>query len=141
MITKTITYEDFNGESRTETKYFNLTRTELAKLEYSHGGGLTEWIKRAVEAKNGRTILETFEELIKAAYGVKSPDGKTLMKSDEIFEEFKASNAYDQLFMSLVTDAEEASKFIIGCMPKELQEEAAKNMKNNDATAIKKVES
>lgn len=144
MLQKTITYEDFNGEERSETFYFNLTKTELAKLEYSHGGGLTEWIKRAVEKRDGKTILETFEEIVKATYGVKSPDGKTFMKSDAIFEEFKSTNAYDQLYMELVTDGEKAAEFITQCMPKELREEAVKAMKKqqkNDASAIKKVES
>jgi len=142
MYKRTITYTDFNDEERQETFYFNLTKTELTKLEYSHGGGLTEWIRRAVEAKDGKTLLETFEEIIKATYGVKSPDGKTFVKSDAIFEEFKSTNAYDQLYMELVTDGEKASQFIIECMPKELREKAAAEAKKQtDAGAIKKVES
>ena len=31
MRTETITYEDYNGESRTETFYFNLTKAELGR--------------------------------------------------------------------------------------------------------------
>lgn len=142
MYKRTITYTDFNDEERQETFYFNLTKTELAKLEYSHGGGLTEWIRRAVEAKDGKTLLETFEEIIKATYGVKSADGKTFVKSDAIFEEFKGTNAYDQLYMELVTDGEKAAQFIIECMPKELREKASAEVKKQtDAGAIKKVES
>ena len=142
MLKKTITYEDFNGDTRTETFYFNLTKTELATLEYSKGGGLSEWIKRAVEAKDGKTILATFEEIVKATYGIKSPDGKTFQKSEAIFNEFKGTNAYDQLYMELVTDADKAADFIIQCMPKELQGKATEEMKKVDGGAsIKKVES
>lgn len=143
MLQKAITYTDWNDEERTETFYFNLTKTELSKLEYAHSGGLTEWIKRAVEAKDGKTILDTFEEIIRATYGVKSPDGRTFIKSQQAFEEFKGTAAYDQLYMELVTDGEKAAKFITDCMPKELRAEAEKHMKENkaDATVIKKVES
>ncbi|MBO7449837.1 MAG: hypothetical protein J6U54_05660 [Clostridiales bacterium] len=144
MLAKTITYTDFNDTERTETFYFNLTKTELAQLEYSHGGGLTEWIKRAAEAQNGKIILEVFEEIIKATYGEKSPDGRNFLKSDEIFNNFKGTNAYDQLYMELVTDGDKAAAFLIECMPKELREEARKNQeklaKDNTKT-IKKVES
>lgn len=146
MFKKTITYTDFNDEERTETFYFNLTKTELAKLEYSKGGGLTEWIRRAVEKKDGKSILETFDEILKATYGVKTPDGTGFMKSEASFEAFKATNAYDILFMELVTDADAAAQFIIECMPKDVQTKAREEMskqKNNidDASTIKKVES
>lgn len=146
MLKKTITYTDWNDEERTEDFYFNLTKTELAQLEHSQKGGLTEWIKRAVQAKDGQTILATFEEIIRATYGVKSLDGKTFIKNDQVFEEFKGTSAYDQLYMELVTDAEKAANFITQCMPKDLRAEAEKAMKeeikkSTDASAIKKVES
>ena len=32
MLKKTITYTDYNGNSRTEDFYFNLTKTELMKM-------------------------------------------------------------------------------------------------------------
>ena len=133
MITRTITYTDFNDEERTETLYFNLSQRELARLENSHKGGLTEWIRRAVEAKDGKTIMDVFEEIIHAAYGVKSPDGKTFIKTEELYQEFIGTNAYDKLFMELVTDADKASEFIIGCMPKDLQLEARKKAKELEA--------
>lgn len=148
MHTEVITYTDFDGVERTETFYFNLTKTELAQLEHSHSGGLTEWIKRAAEAQNGKVILDTFEEVLKATYGEKSLDGKYFRKSDEIFNNFKSTTAYDKLYMRLVTNGEEAAEFLVKCMPKDLQEEARKktdeqikNMAKTENTNIKKVES
>lgn len=145
MLVKTITYEDFNGTERTEDFYFNLTKTELVKLEHSKGGGLTEWIKRVVQSQNGKEILNTFEDIIKATYGVKSLDGRTFIKNDQVFEEFKGTNAYDQLYLELVTDATKASEFLAACMPKDMQEDAKTAMtaeiEKHDASTIKKVES
>lgn len=140
MLKKTIPFENWNGESCEQTFFFNLTRTELAQLEYSHGGGLTEWIKKAVETRDGKVILATFEEIIKATYGEKSLDGSTFIKNDEIFAKFKGSPAYDVLYMELVTDGEKAAQFILDCMPKDLRAEAAKQMKDPQNN-ITKVES
>lgn len=156
MLKKTITYEDFNGESRTEDFYFNLNKNELAKLEHSKGGGLTEWVKKAVQAKDGKTILDVFDEILAATYGEKSLDNREFVKSPEIFQKFKSTNAYDIIFMDLVTNADSAAEFITMCMPKELREGAIKAIdqekknhpeltsgtaNNNDASVIKKVES
>lgn len=147
MLARKITYKDWNDEERSETFYFNLTETELAKLEYSKNGGLTEWIKRAVESKDGKTILDTFETIIKATYGVKSLDGRSFIKNDQVFAEFQGTGAYDQLYMELVTDAQKASDFITACMPEKLRGKAKEAMEaelkkeNTDAAVIKKVES
>ena len=39
MYKKTITYEDFDGNKRTEDFYFNLTTAEVAKMEMGVTGG------------------------------------------------------------------------------------------------------
>jgi len=133
MLAKTITYTDYNDNERTETFYFNLNQHELAALEQGKKGGLTEWIKRAVEAQDGKTIMDTFTEIIRAAYGIKSLDGKTFIKTEEAYQEFLGTNAYDKLFMDLVTDADQASEFIIACLPKDMQGSARENAKKLEA--------
>ena len=40
MLKKTIQFQDFNGNSRTEDFYFNLTQAEVTELELSVDGGL-----------------------------------------------------------------------------------------------------
>lgn len=138
MLEKVITYTDYNDEKRTETFFFNLSKKELADLEYSHSGGLTEWVKRAVEKQDAKYLMDTFTEIIHLSYGVKSPDGRTFLKSEEAYQEFKGTNAYDVLFLEIVTSAEAASNFIVGCMPKDMQAEANKKAKElMDAEAKK----
>lgn len=133
MLAKTITYTDYNDNERTETFYFNLNQHELAALENSNKGGLTELIRRAAEAQDAKTIMDTFTKIIHMAYGIKSMDGKTFLKSEEAYQEFLGTNAYDKLFMEVVTDADHASDFIIGCMPKDLQADARKKAKELEA--------
>lgn len=38
MLKKTISYEDFDGNQRTEDHYFNLTEAEITEMELSMNG-------------------------------------------------------------------------------------------------------
>ena len=118
MLKKTITYEDFNGEKQSQTFYFNLTRTEIIRMESSVDGGLANALTRIVESKNSKDILEQFEQIVTLAYGVKSDDGQTFEKSDELREKFLNHAAYDELFIELVSNQTTMAAFINGIVPK-----------------------
>lgn len=126
MLRKTITYNDFNGEEWTEDFYFNLTKAELIELEVSHKDGLSESLKKIIAAEDGQAIMAQFKEIIRKAYGKRSPDGKRFLKSPEIFADFEASEAYSVLFVELVTNPEAASEFISAIMPQDLMKEQLK---------------
>lgn len=117
MLKKTITYTDYNGVERKEDFYFNLTKAEIMEMEMSISGGLTEMINRIVAAQDAPAIVKIFKELILKAYGIKSPDGKRFIKSEELATEFAQTEAYSQLFMELATDADAASAFVNGIVP------------------------
>lgn len=117
MVTKTITYVDYNGTERTEDFYFNLTKAEAMEWEMSKAGGLAELIKKVVAAQDMPTLISLFKELILKSYGEKSLDGKRFIKSKEISEAFSQTEAYSQLFMELATDADKAAAFINGIVP------------------------
>lgn len=118
MLKKTITYNDYNGAERTEDFYFNLTEAEVVEMQYSIGGGLEERLERIVKTKDQPAILREFKKLILMAYGEKSDDGKQFMKSEEISKRFECTEAYSNLFMELATDADKASEFVNGIVPK-----------------------
>lgn len=118
MFKKTIKYEDFNGVERTEDFYFNLNQSEILKLETSLDGGLTTYLDQMVQQQRQSKIMESFEKIIDAAYGVKSNDGRTFRKTPEDLAEFKATNAYDKFFMEIALDEDKAAEFLIEIMPK-----------------------
>ena len=118
MFKKTITYTDYNGNERTEDFYFNLTKAEIAEMELSVNGGLTEYINRITNAQDTKQLVTLFKDLILKSYGVKSLDGKRFMKNDELREEFSQTEAYSELFMELASDADAATKFVNGIVPK-----------------------
>lgn len=117
MLTKTITYEDFDGETRTETFYFNLSKAELAERQITYPGGYAEYLDKIIESKDKTEIFKAFKDLILSSYGEKSEDGKRFIKSKELSEAFEQTGAYDELFMELFGDGNEAAAFVRGIMP------------------------
>lgn len=118
MFKDTITYEDFDGQTRTETIYFNLTQAEVVFLENSSVQGLlTDHLKNIVESQDNVEIMKNFEMMVRKSYGVKSNDGKRFVKSDELTEEFMQTNAYSEFIMKILGDAEYAANFVNGIMP------------------------
>ena len=129
------TYEDFNGDERTETFYFNISKAETAKLQMNEmtlneDGTVIDGIQNRLTAisksGNGKKIMEALEFLVQKSYGVKSDDGKRYIKSDELWKEFQETPAYDNLFMKLVTDAEFGAEFIKGIFPKAPEDHKSK---------------
>lgn len=128
MLKKPITYTDYNGAVRTEDFYFNLTKTELAKLELGKAGGMQTYLQQIIETGDGQQIMDAMELFIGKSYGVKSADGRTFLKNDQILAEFQASAAYDVLFYEMVTDADAGAKFCVGIMPADLGEAVMASM-------------
>lgn len=119
MLKKTVTYIDFDGNERTEDFFFNLTEQEIAEMELSTEGGLGNFINKAVAAKSQVELIELFKKLILAAYGVKSADGRRFVKNDAVREDFMSTQAFSDIYMELVQDADKASAFFNGIVPKE----------------------
>ena len=119
MLTKKITYTDYNGVERTENFYFNLSKAELMEMEIGTAGGFAEMLTRIVEAQDGASIIKVFKELVLKAYGEKSADGKRFIKSKELSEAFSQTEAYSNIFMELATDTDAAVAFVNGIMPTE----------------------
>lgn len=117
MLAKKITYTDYDGVERTETFYFNLSKSEITEMELIHPGGYSDYLQRIIDAKDQSQIIETFKTIILNSYGEKSEDGKRFRKSEEISNAFYQSEAYSELFMELVQKEGAAAAFINGIMP------------------------
>jgi len=126
MLKREITYEDFNGNSVTDTFYFNLTKSELIEMEAKYKGGLEAIIIQIVETQDKQKLINIFKDVILASYGKKSEDGRRFIKSDELREEFTQTPAYDIFFFELATNAEKGAEFIKGILPKDFEEEMKK---------------
>lgn len=121
MLKKTITYEDFDGNKRTEDFYFNMTKAELAEMQMSERGGLQTLIKKIIEEHDNKRLISLFKEVISLAYGKKSDDGRRFIKNKELSTEFEQTGAYSELFMELCTDEKAAADFVNGIIPNDIR--------------------
>lgn len=116
MLKKKLTYKDWNGVERTEEFCFHLTEAELMQLELETEGGFKGLLQRIIDASDNAKMIKIFKELIDRSYGVLSDDGKYFRKTPEALRDFQSTQAYSDLYISLLND-EEAAKFIKAVAP------------------------
>jgi hypothetical protein len=139
MRKETIKYKDFDGTEREETFYFNLTRAECVELHSKTPGGLGSILEKIVKANDTGVIYATFEDLLGRSYGVKSDDGRRLIKGkdQEYFVAFKESLAYDELICKLISVPGYAADFFNAVIPVEELKDLIGTL-NKNAEALKK---
>lgn len=120
MLKKVIKYNDFDGNEREETYYFNLTEAELLEMDMTTEGGMQAMLEQIIQEKDMPKLWQYFERIVKASYGVKSADGKYFDKSPEQLRKFTQCLAYNSLIMELVGDSDAAANFCTGILPKNL---------------------
>lgn len=125
MLKKTFTYVDFEGNERKEDHYFNLTQTEVIKMENSEVGGLTKLLNKIIAENNNVKLIEYFDKFIRMSYGEKSADGRRFIKSEELSEAFAQTPAYDILFRELLGSPTAAADFVNAIVPKYDESEVA----------------
>ncbi len=120
MLKREISYEDYNGNQVTDIFYFNISKPELVALEVEQKQGFGAMIQGIVDAKDHKTLVIKFKEIVLLAYGQKSDDGKRFIKSDQLREEFSQTAAYNELFMELAMNDGAAVVFVKGILPRDM---------------------
>lgn len=117
MLKKEITYKDFNKNEVTRTFYFNLTKAEWLELEVQ-AKGLQNMMQISVETRDVETMHNTIRNFVLAGYGVR--EGDDFIKTEDLRQRFKATDAYSVLFMGLLEDDAEAINFIRAMLPQDM---------------------
>lgn len=123
MYKKTVTYEDYDGNKRTEDFLFNFSKAEVLELELSEAGGLGKSIQNIIDTNDPTKLMKIFKELVVKAYGEKSADGRLFKKNDEIRDNFVQCPAYSIIFMELATNSKAAAEFFNKTIPQDMQQE------------------
>lgn len=133
MVKKTITYTDFEGKEVTKDFYFNLSKMEFRRLDRKIPGGLEHMIDQIRTEKDEDRMIDLLDILILESYGERAEDGR-FVKEDpygrRLSSFFKISEAWDTLFMNLVQNENELQEFLTGIVPKDVAEQAQKEMAN-----------
>lgn len=141
MFKDTITYTDYNGDTCTETLYFNLSKPEIIKMSYSVPGGLEKKLQRILDRIENKDedavadMFDFFDFMMTKSYGVKSEDGKRFIKNEDVLNEFMQSEAYSVIFEKFMTDINYASKFLMAIMPSDVAEQVAQEDSYKEAMA------
>ena len=128
MYIKKIKFKDFNDNEREQDFYFNLRKDELAKLSAKYGQNFENNVRTMAMNDDKAGLYKLFEDLIKSSYGQKSEDGLHFRKSDEIWNDFYDSPAYEALFMEIMSDTDAAISFFKGIMPKDIAEKVEEEL-------------
>ena len=126
MLAKTITYNDYDNNERTETLYFNMNKMELTEFAadlpddvFKNVSGVKtiQDVANVANKMGSKGIIKFIKELVLRSYGVKSEDGRRFIKSKELSEEFSQTIAYDMFMSELMSDDKAASNFVNGLIP------------------------
>lgn len=129
MVKKTVKYVDFNNVEREEDLYFNLSLTEAIEMETKDpNGSFGKKLEGLINNSDVAAMLEVIEWVIQKTYGVRTEDGRSFVKNEEQLALFKQSAAYQQLYIDLLDDPDEAVKFINALVPTNLPK-AFQNLK------------
>lgn len=132
----TITWKDFDGNDRTEDFYFHLNKGELIDMQMSEYGGLDKLLQKIIDTKDQVKLWEYFRDVILKSYGEKTGDGRNFIKikdGHKLVDNFVTTEAYGELMMKLIQDADYAAEFVNGIIPEGL--DAA----GNDVTSGEKL--
>lgn len=130
MIKQEFATYNLDGEEIRETYYFNITRTELIRVLAKWGidsddAEVYEDFRRHVDGlvadKDIDGVMSMFDDLLSIAVGIKSSDGKHLVKPDDIWPRFRASSCYSDLLIDLAKDSSKMQSFMDGILGADIQ--------------------
>ena len=125
MIKKVISYTDFDGNSRVEEFWFNLTKAEM--MDLSKDGGYDKYMEQLMHSTKVGEAIEVFKKILLLAYGKKSLDGRKFEKSPAITADFVATQAYSDLYVELASDPDKAAEFMNAVMGADVHKMLAEN--------------
>lgn len=118
MLKEKITYTDYNNTTRTEEFYFNLSESDLIRLQAeADGESLEDMLRRVSESGSAKIVFNAFNKILSLAYGEKTPDGRRLVKGDDIWKAFTETPAYDVLILKMLRDPSYSANFINNLIP------------------------
>lgn len=120
MLKKTIKFHDLDGKPLEEDFYFNFTKGELVELQFHGRDGLEAHLRRILATSDQGQIIKMFREIISKSVGRRGEDNRRFEKSEQISDEFMQTEAYSELLVELLGNANACAEFIKGVVPAEI---------------------
>lgn len=132
MITKRITYESLfdEGTQVTQTYYFNMNESEFMEMDAEYtsntGMGFSETIKTIIASEDPIKLFPIMREIIHRSIGYR--DGESFMKSEEYWNKFYHSPAYNALLQEIMSSDKANVDFLMGILPRDTRRKAMEAM-------------
>lgn len=120
MLKKEFIYVDYDGNSQTETAYFNMTKAEIAAMQVKMDGKYIDYLQDLVKGNHIEELFGIFRELVLDSYGRKSDDGKRFVKNAELRADFEASIPFSDMLIDLISDGDKMSAFTKAILPPDM---------------------
>lgn len=125
MIKKSISYEDLDGNKKSEDFWFQITKAEFLEKAMVEGGEayleklqrLADLTPEDMQNGGGREVMAIFKMLLRE--GVGRREGDLFIKSEEITSRFMFSGAYDAFFLELIDTPDMGSIFMRNMLPRD----------------------
>jgi len=128
------TYKDLDGVERTETLHFRFSESEMADLQFSEAGGFANVLIKIFESQDRTAMMAMFKKFILDAYGEKDPEARAFIKErngKRLSEDFKQTEVFNQYYMRMLNDTDEAIRFFNNVFPQELMQKAKVAISND----------
>lgn len=125
-------YEDFRGNDREESFYFNITESEMVDMIKGDPSFNSDYLIYLTKEPSGLAMMEVMRKLIVLSYGELSEDGKHFRKDDQTTKDFIQSKAYEEILNDFFDGEHETmvKEFVLNVFPKKYKDEIAKRMDN-----------
>ena len=114
MLKKTVSFQDFDGNTQTEDLYFHLTKAELIEVVSQYPEDFTAYVKKIASEDRRSELVSLFRNIILKSYGVR--EGSRFKKTPDIAEEFSHTEAYSELFLELFSNTDNLIAFFNGVL-------------------------
>lgn len=134
MITKSVKYEDLDGNIVTKDFDFHLNKSEIAELQFREDGSSFDdvIIKISQDETNVRAVLDIIKEIVVASIGRRSEDGRHFIKDDLAVNDLIQTDAYSELLFELISSPETVATFVKGLLPSSLAKDYEKTLSSDD---------
>lgn len=112
----------FTDEPETIDLYFHLTEAELTMLNLANDLQYSNFDVNNVEAKSAANQIYLFEQILKKAYGQRTPDGQ-FVKDETKTKAFLCSPAYSEFLKKFINEEIDVQEFIKGCLPNNISKQ------------------
>lgn len=136
MVSKIITYTNYEGNKESKTFYFNLSKFEWLELEAYTKGGLVQNLKHAIETNNLKKTIDLLKKIILRAYGERDLESGEFIKNDDVAIKFSKTEAFSELFYELAYDEVKSKEFFLSLIPPEVRDKANQELEQKKNISV-----